>query len=364
MIPVAAPALEYRAFETEIIAAMKGAMDGGRYILGHEVEAFEQEFAHFIGTRFAIGVASGTDAIYVALCAAGIGVGDEVIMPAHTAVATLVAVEQSGATPVLADIESDSFTIDPDSVAQRLSPRTKAIIPVHLYGHPANLDALNRLVAGRDIIVLEDCAQAHGAEYRGAKVGSIGTVGAFSFYPTKNLGALGDGGMIVTSDEAIYERATRFRTYGWSERFISVERGWNSRLDELQAAILRVKLAHLPELIEQRRSIAAIYQEALGNDLQGPVEATDCRHAYHLFVVRSSQRDALQSFLAGQGIGTDIHYPMPLHTQPAYRGELGEEGDFPISERACDEVLSLPLYPFLDQGSVETVCSALSSYKP
>lgn len=364
MIPVAAPALENGAFADEISSAINRVMKGGRYILGHEVDAFEQEFAHFIGTQYAIGVASGTDAIYVALCAVGIGAGDEVILPAHTAVATLVAIEQCGATPVLADIDPDCFTIDPKAVAQCLTPLTRAIIPVHLYGHPAKMDDLIDLAAERDIIILEDCAQAHGAEYRGAKVGSIGAAGAFSFYPTKNLGALGDGGMIVTNNKEIYERAVQFRTYGWRDRFISHARGWNSRLDELQAAILRAKLAHLPDLIEQRRRIATCYSEALGDQLQGPIERDGCHHAYHLFVVRSERRDALQQYLAGLGIGTDVHYPMPLHTQPAYLSQFHGTGGFPECERASAEVLSLPLYPYLDQESIDVVRDALAAFHP
>ena len=362
MIPVAAPALEMHAFSEEINAAILRVLERGYYILGPEVEAFEQEFAKFVGTRFAIGVASGTDAIYLALCAAGIAAGDEVILPAHTAVATLCAVEQCGAQAVLADIEPDCFTIDAKSVARKITSRTRAIIPVHLYGHPADLDALADVVSDRNIIVLEDCAQAHGAEHRGRRVGSIGSVGAFSFYPTKNLGAPGDGGMIVTNDESVFEQARRLRTYGWNERFISASRGWNSRLDELHAAVLRAKLLHLPDLIDQRRAIAKSYIAAIGDGISAPTERHGHRHAYHLFVVRSARRDELRSYLRAQGIGTDIHYPMPLHMQPAYEGILGRSGDFPESERACAEILSLPLYPFLDQESIETVSAALADY--
>ena len=364
MILCADPRAQYLAHKSEIDAAIQAALGAGRYVLGEEVHAFEAEFAGYVGAAHAIGVASGTDALKTALAACGIGAGDEVITVAHTAVATVAAIESLGAAPVLVDIDPLTFTLDPAHLDRALSSRVKAIVPVHLYGRPADLDGILAFARRHGLRVIEDGAQAHGAAVRGRRVGSWGDAGCFSFYPTKNLGAAGDGGMIVTSDPALAQAARSLREYGWKERYVSERPGWNSRLDELQAAILRVKLRFLETDNAARRRLAQTYRAAIEEtSLVLPGESTGTVHARHLYVVRSARRDALQAHLAGAGIGALVHYPVPVHLQPAYRGRLRGERALPETERAAREVLSLPMYPELAEPDLRVVAAAIRRFE-
>ncbi|MBC7227095.1 MAG: DegT/DnrJ/EryC1/StrS family aminotransferase [Thermoflexales bacterium] len=363
MIPPFDLTRQYAGLKEEIDAAIARVLARGRFILGEEVAAFEEEFAAACGVAHAVGVASGTDALYLALRACGIGPGDKVITVSHTAVATVAAVELAGARPVLVDVDPRRYTMDPAKVEERITPRTRAVLPVHLYGCPADLAPLLEIARRHGLFLIEDCAQAHGARYRGRPVGSWGDVAAFSFYPTKNLGAFGDGGAVVTNDPALAERVRLLREYGWAQRYVSHIRGTNSRLDELQAAVLRVKLRHLESWNERRRQIAALYAEYLtelaGQGLVLPGEPEDSWHVYHLYVVRHPRRDALQAFLRERGIGTLVHYPVPVHLQPAY-ADLGyPAGSLPVSETLAREVLSLPMYPELTDEEVRQVAEAV-----
>ena len=346
----------------EIHAALQRVADSGWYILGPEVEAFEAEFAAYHGAAHAIGVASGTDALELALRAGGIGAGDEVITVSHTAMATVSAIESAGAIPVLADINGRSFTLDPERARDAISERSRAILVVHLYGCPADMHALKALADAHDLLLIEDCAQAHGAEYRGRKVGTIGDLGAFSFYPTKNMGAYGDGGAVITDDDSLAEKLRKLRNYGQTTRYTHQSRGANSRLDELQAAILRVKLSRLNAHNQRRRQIAAIYDE----QLRGVVipRATDgSHHVYHLYVIRDGQRDQLMAELKARGIGTLIHYPIPVHLQESHR-DLGlGMGSLPETEKAAREILSLPMYIGLSDADVMRVCAAIAGLR-
>jgi len=358
-IPVADPRAQYLAHAGEIDAAMRRVLESGRYILGPECEHFEREFAAFAGVQHGVGVANGTDALHLALRACGIGPGDEVITVSHTAVATVAAIELCGATPVLVDIDPVYFTMDPEELAAAFTNRTRAVIPVHLYGQPADLGRIVPMARERGIRVIEDCAQAHGATCDGRPVGSWGDLATFSFYPTKNLGAIGDGGIVVTNDPQLAERARAFREYGWSERYVSATPGTNSRLDELQAGVLRVKLAHLARDNERRRELAAFYDRALaGTDLVLPAVRPNASHVYHLYVVRSRARNALQQALEARGIGSLVHYPVPVHLQPAYRSRL-RHADMRHTERAAASVLSLPMYPELSDDDAQYVAEAV-----
>lgn len=363
MIPPFDLTRQYAAIGAEIDAAVARVLQRGRFILGEEVEAFEHEFAAACGVAYAVGVGSGTEALHLALRAAGIGPGDEVVTVSHTAVATAAAVELTGARPLLVDIDPQRYTMDPQQLEQAITPRTRAILPVHLYGCPADLGPILEIAARRGLLVVEDCAQAHGARYQGRPVGSWGQIAAFSFYPTKNLGAYGDGGAILTDDPTLARQARLLREYGWAERYVSHIRGTNSRLDELQAAILRVKLRHLESWNERRRQIARRYTEQLRSlPLTLPQEPPDARHVYHLYVVRHPHRDDLQTFLRQRGIGTLVHYPQPVHLQPAY-ADLGYgPGSLPASEAAARQVLSLPMYPELDDAEVAAVAEAVGEF--
>jgi dTDP-3-amino-3,4,6-trideoxy-alpha-D-glucose transaminase len=363
MIPQANPKAQYLAHKDEIDAAIARVLESGRYILGEECAAFEREFAGYAGVRYAVGVGSGTEALHLALGVCGVGPGDEVIAPAHTAVATIAVIELIGATPVLVDIDPRNFNLDPDQLEAVITPRTKAVIPVHLYGQAADLDPILAMARRRSLRVIEDCAQAVGATYHGRRVGGWGDIAAFSFYPTKNLGAMGDGGLVATNDPDLAERAGLLRQYGWRSRYISEIAGWNTRLDEVQAAILRVKLRYLEADTAARRQWAALYDELLADrPVSLPQEMPYGRHVYHLYVVRHPRRDELQTFLRGHGVGTLVHYPAPIHLQPAYRGRLGDIGSFPQAERATREILSLPLYPELAEDQVRTVAERVRSF--
>lgn len=357
MINVADPRAQYLAHKEEIDAAVARVLDSGWYIMGRECEAFEREFAAWQGTSHCIGVGSGTDALHLALAALNIGVGDEVITVSHTAVATVSAIELVGAEPVLVDIEPYTYTMDPQALDAAITPRSKAVIPVHLYGHPADMPAIMDIAERHRLFVVEDCAQAHGATLGGQKVGTFGHMACFSFYPTKNLGALGDGGGVTTDDAAIAGKVRLLRQYGWENKFISRIPGWNSRLDELQAAVLRVKLPHLDEDNAKRGIIAGIYAEELQKlGLGLPAPRKGVGHVYHLYVVRTPRRDHVLAGLREMGVGAAIHYPQPVHLQPAYK-RLGVS--LPETERAAGEILSLPIFPELNRGDVLSVTATL-----
>ncbi|MDR3574520.1 MAG: DegT/DnrJ/EryC1/StrS family aminotransferase [Anaerolineaceae bacterium] len=363
MILCSNPKAQYQAHKAEIDAAVLKILDNGWYILGDETHCFETEFASYIGVKHGIGVGSGTEALHLALTACEIGPGDEVITVSHTAVATVSAIEMAGAMPVLVDIEPDYYTLDPNKLESAISPRTKAIIPVHLYGQPADLEPILQIAHRFGLRVIEDCAQAHGATYNGRRVGSWGDIACFSFYPTKNLGALGDGGMVVTNDDGLAERVRLLHEYGWAERYVSKICGWNSRLDELQASVLRIKLNYLDNDNAARASLAAKYDQVFsGTELILPKPRPATTHVYHLYVVRSSQRQKLQSFLNTKGINALIHYPKPVHLQPAYDGRLRGGKDLSVTEQVAGEVLSLPIYPELTSEEQQVVIKAVNEF--
>lgn len=364
MIPQTDPKAAYLAQRPAIDAAIARVLESGRYILGEEVAAFEREFAAYVGARHGVGTASGTDALVLALKAIAVGPEDYVVTVSHTAVATVAAIELAGGRPLLVDIDPASGTMDPASLARALTDppgRVAAVLPVHLYGQPADLDAILPLARRHGARLIEDCAQSHGARLGAARTGGIGELAAFSFYPTKNLGALGDGGMVTTSDDALAGRLRALREYGWRERYVSEFPGMNSRLDELQAAVLSVKLGTLDADNARRAALAAAYDRGLGGlALELPRRRAGASHVFHQYVVRSPRRDALRAALAARGIATTIHYPVPVHLQPGYRGRvalvpsgLGE------SERAAREVLSLPLYPQLAEAALAETVAAL-----
>lgn len=362
MIPVSNPKAQYLAHKEEIDAALARVLERGQYILGPEVEAFEHEFAHFIGVSHAVGVASGTDAIFLALRSLGIGPGDEVITVAHTATATIAAIVGTGATPVFIDIDSTTYTMDSVAAERAITPRTKAILPVHLYGHPANLCSLQKIADAAGISLIEDAAQAHGAMDAGQRVGSWGRLGCFSFYPTKNLGAIGDGGIVVTNDDELAVELRALREYGWKERYVSSVHGHNSRLDALQAAVLSVKLKYLEVDNERRRALARVYAECFaGTGVTPPTERTGATHVYHLYVVRVRQRDALMAHLAVHGIAAAIHYPTPVHRQSAY-ARYAPVQPLAVTDDAAEKILSLPIYPELTVDDVRAVAEAIRSF--
>ena len=351
-----------RAVRPEIDAAVARVLDSGWFILGPEGEAFERELAAWLGAREVVAVANGTEAIQLALEGLGIGAGDEVITSPLTAAFTALAVMRAGARPVFADLDPATLNVAPAAVAAAVTPRTKAILPVHLYGHPADLDPLMALGRERGIAVIEDACQATGASYKGRRVGALSGIGALSFYPTKNLGALGDGSAVVLQDAEVAARLRRLRNGGQSDRYRHEVAGINSRLDEMQAAILRVGLRHLEEWTERRHVLANRYLAALEGiaGLSLPRDQPYATPAHHLFVVRHARRDALAAALAKRGVGTLIHYPIPLHLQPAFAG-LGRAGALPVAERAAGEILSLPLYPEMSDAQADAVIEAVRS---
>ena len=359
IIPAFDIARQYQTLRHELDDAFARVMTSGSYILGEEVKTFEKEFAEYCGASYAIGVASGTDALILSLLACGVGVGDEVIAPSHTAVATIAAIELVGARPILVDIDLARYTLDPEQIAHAITERTRAIIPVHLYGCPADMNHILEMAAKKKITVIEDASQAHGASIRGRRVGSLSEIAAFSFYPTKNLGAIGDGGAVVTNSPALAEKVQLLRQYGWKQRYISQIKGMNSRLDELQAGFLRVKLRHLEEWNQRRRQLASLYIDLLsGSDVTLPAQPADVEPVFHQFVIRHPKRDSLRETLRAQGIHTLIHYPHPVHLQPGYVNLGLGRGSLPNSEQAADEVLSLPMYPELTEDEVRRVADA------
>ncbi len=363
MILCGNPSLQYLAHKAEIDSAIKRVLDSGWFILGAEVKAFEAEFAEYIGVQHGIGVGSGTDALHLAIEACDIKRRDEVITVSHTAVPTVAAIEQAGGVPVMVDIESDLYTLDPTKIAAAITPKTKVIIPVHLYGQPVDMDPILALAREHGLRVIEDCAQAHGAMYKGARVGSFGDLACFSFYPTKNLGALGDGGMVVTNQTDLASRVGRLREYGWTPERVSEVPAGNSRLDEIQAAVLRVKLQYLDRDNDARARIAALYDAKLTDTcLAIPAVRAGVGHVYHQYVVRTPHRDALQKHLREKGIAALVHYPVPVHLQPAYQGRLPGADCLPETERAAREVLSLPIQPELQEADIKTVLGAVCDW--
>lgn len=364
MIACSNPRAQYLSQKELIDKAIAGVLHSGRYILGQEVEAFEEEFARYIGVSFGIGAGSGTEALHLALVACDVKEGDEVITVSHTAVATVAAIKMAGAIPVFVDIDPDFYVFDPQKLKNAITTRTRAIIPVHLYGHPVDLDPILNIARKHNLLVIEDCAQAHGALYKDRRVGSYGDMGCFSFYPTKNLGAIGDGGMVVTNDPKLAERTRLLREYGWARRYISSLNGWNSRLDEIQAALLRVKLQSLDDQNAKRRHLAQFYDNALqGAGLILPKVRKDSIHVYHLYVIRSPRRDNLMQYLHDREIGALIHYPVPVHCQPAYSSDAGISSNLRETECAANEVLSLPMYPELTELEAQQVVNAVHAFE-
>ena len=363
-IPMLDLAAQYAAIREELRAAMEAVFSRGHFILGPEVAALEAEIAKLCGTPYAVGVASGTDALILALHALGVERSHEVIVPAFTYVATADSVSLLGATPIFCDVRPDTLTLDPAQLERRITPRTKAIVPVHLFGQAADMDGILRVARAARLAVIEDAAQAIGALWNGQPVGSLGDCGCLSFYPTKNLGAAGDAGMIVTSSPEMAARLRSLRAHGTSQnKYLSDEQGWNSRLDELQAAILRVKLRHLDEWTAARRAHAARYDQALAplHGVTRPVTGPGRTHVYHQYTIRLAERERVQRFLAGQGIASTVYYPVPLHLQPMYALMHIEPGSMPQAERAALEVLSLPIYPELRPGQIDRVAAGVAA---
>ena len=368
MVPFFDLRRQYKAIEEEILSAIRRVNEKGCFILGEEVAAFEEAFARYCGVRYGVGVGSGTDALCLALKAAGVNEGDEVITPAHSFIASALAISFTGANPLFVDIDPETYTMDPNALESLLKRKQrrgrkrkiKALLPVHLYGHPAEMDGIAEVAERYGLAVIEDACQAHGAEYKGRKAGSFGIMGCFSFYPTKNLGGYGDGGIVVTDQKMIFEKLRLLRCYGEKRKYEHVLKGGNSRLDEIQAAILRVKMKYLDQWNERRRGIAKIYASLLDfPEVVKPIEKNGAKHVYHLYVVRTKRRDSLRSFLRGKGIGTSVHYPIAIHLQKAYRDSGCCRGDLPLTEQASREILSLPLFPEMRDSEIKAVGRAI-----
>jgi dTDP-4-amino-4,6-dideoxygalactose transaminase len=352
------------AIEEELVAAFRRAVRTGSFVGGHEVEAFEREFAAYITMPHAAGVANGTDSLRFIFQALGVRPGDEVITAAHTFIATSEAISQAGGTPIFVDIDPMTMTIDPEAVAAAISPRTVGIVPVHLYGQSADMGALSSLAAAHKLWLVEDAAQAHGARYRGERVGSIGTAGSFSFYPGKNLGSLGEGGAVTTHDPALLATVRQLREHGQREKYVHVSEGYNGRLHAMQAAFLRIKLRDLDAATAARQRVAVWYAAGLGDlpELTLPHTASDRTHVWHLYVVRTDRRDALRDALTAAGIGTGLHYPVPLHRQACYAHLGYRDGALPITERTASTLLSLPMFPTLRHDQVARVVGVIRTF--
>jgi dTDP-4-amino-4,6-dideoxygalactose transaminase len=354
---------QHAAVADDVASSWSGVLERCDFVLGGEVEEFEREFAAYCEAPHAVGVDSGTSALELAFRALGIGPGDEVITAANTFVATAFAISHAGATPVLADVDPETLTLDPERVEAAITPRTRAIAPVHLYGHPAPMDPLMNIARRHGLVVVEDAAQAHGALYRGRRVGSIGDAAAFSFFPAKNLGCYGDGGAVVTGDAAVADRVRHLRNYGQPRKYHHDLIGYNRRLDTLQAAVLRANLRRLDGWNASRRAAAADYAATLADAaVRLPAPADDVEPVWHLFVVQSDDRDGLAARLASLGVASGIHYPVPVHLQRAYKGALPPEGAFPVTERAARRILSLPMFPGLDAEAVSHVAAGIRSW--
>lgn len=355
---------QYQSIAGEIDQAMAAVVVNADFVLGKDVGLFEQEFADYCEASCAVGLDSGLSALELTLRAYGIGEGDEVITVSHTFIATVSSISCTGARPVLVDIDRDTYNIDILQIENAITSRTKAIIPVHLYGQPAEMDKILEIARDRNLLVIEDACQAHGALYRGHRVGALGDAGCFSFYPGKNLGAFGDGGMFVTNDAAIAERVRMLRNYGQSEKYHHVFKAYNRRLDTLQAAVLRVKLRYLEEWNASRQRAARLYDELLKdvNGVTTPRLVPDSSHVYHLYVIQHPQRDALMSYLREHGVSPNLHYPLPVHLQPCY-ADLGlQRGSLPVTEHVASTVLSLPMYPEITAEQIQHVCNHIESF--
>jgi dTDP-4-amino-4,6-dideoxygalactose transaminase len=371
MVPFNDLKRQYRRVEKEVLAATKGVYERGSYILGEEVSAFEKEFARYCGVRYGVGVGSGTEALFLSLKAAGIGEGDEVVTTANSFISTALAISFTGAKPLFVDIDYRTYNMDPDRLELLLKGRmakaswekVKAILPVHLYGHPAEMRPILEIANHYGLVVIEDACQAHGATYGGKKTGSFGALGCFSFYPTKNLGGYGDGGMVVTNHLRFYEKLRLLRCYGEKRKYEHRIKGGNSRLDELQAAVLRVKLKYLDQWNDERREKANRFSEKLASlGIVCPLERKGARHVYHLYVVRTGKRDALQRFLKKRGMDTLIHYPIPIHQQKAFK-ELGcRRGDLPLTEQYSRKILSLPFFAEIKESEMEEVARGIQHF--
>ena len=365
MIPLSDLKGQYRSLKSEIDAAIGHVLENSQFALGPAVEGFERDFSRYCGTAQAVAVNSGTSALHVALLAAGVRPGDEVITVPFTFVATVAAIEYTGARPVFVDIDPVYYTMDPEAVERAVTPRTRAVVPVHLFGQTADMRPIMEIARRRNLAVIEDACQAHGADDRGRRAGSIGDIGCFSFYPGKNLGAYGEGGAAVTDDTACIERMRLLRSWGEETRGVHAIRGFNYRMDGVQGAVLGVKLKHLERWTEQRRRLAAGYERLLsGTVAKTPAEHPGGRHVYHVYAVRLPQRDAWRAHLLQKGIQTGIHYPVPVHLQPAYRDLGFSAGDFPVAEGVAGEVLSLPLFPEMTDAQKEDVCHVLRAGLP
>ncbi len=352
---------QYQTIKEEIDSGLKAVFEKGNFILGQEEKDFETEFSRFCDVSYGVGVNSGTDALYLALGALNVGPGDEVILPPFTFIATALCISYTGATPVFVDVEEGTYNIDPQKFKEAITDKTKVVMPVHLYGQPANMDEINTIAKERNLSVIEDAAQSHGARYKDKRVGSLGDIACFSFYPTKALGAFGDGGMIVTDNKDIYEKTLMLRDYGRQGRYEHKIKGFNSRLDTVQAVILSAKLKHLDEWNKMRNDHACYYNELLGdgNGIKTPQIQDDRSHVFQTYAVRVKNRDKVVAAMKDKGIGVLIHYPIPLHLQEAYADLGHKSGDFPVSEKIAGEILSLPMFPHMQKEQVEYVCECL-----
>jgi dTDP-4-amino-4,6-dideoxygalactose transaminase len=360
MIPFLDLKAQHRALKGEILEAVGKVLDSCQFALGNEVAAFEEEFAAYAGAKYAAGLNTGTSALHLALLAAGIGPGDEVITVSHTFMATVSAIRYAGAKPVLVDVDPAGYTMDPGLVEAKVTKRTKAIIPVHLYGQPADMDPLLEIAKKHGLVVIEDACQAHGAEYKGRRAGSIGLMAAFSFYPGKNLGACGEGGALVTSDPEMIKKVKMLRDWGQEKRYHHVLEGYNYRMDNMQGAILRIKLRHLPAWTEARRAHAALYRELLaGSAVRAPVEMPYAKHVYHIFAILAKDPAALHQALGDRGIASGFHYPIPVHLQPCFAHLGVERGALPITEKIAAEELSLPMFAELTEEQIREVAAAV-----
>jgi len=354
---------QYKKYKKEFDAIITGVFEKGSFILGENVSRFETDFADYLGTKYAVGVGSATEALFLALKAIGIKNGDEVITVANTAVPTVSAIDFAGARPVFADIKEGSYNINPARIEKKITLKTKALIPVHLYGNPCEMDEIMEIAQKYDLKVIEDCAQAHGAEYKGKKVGTFGDLSAFSFYPSKNLGASGDAGMVVASSGELAQKVRLLGNYGFKDRYNSIIRGFNSRLDEIQAALLDFKLTKLNEWNLRRKQIAGMYNKGLaGLPIILPSSLPESSHVFHLYVIRVKQREKFMQFLSDEGVSTVIHYPIPIHLQPAYKYLSHKKGFLPVTEKVAEEIVSLPIYPDLEDAEVEHVIQTIKKF--
>lgn len=361
-IPLIDLSLQHKQLRNEIASAVLGVVDRGDFILGQDVSKFEEEFAAYCGVKYAVGVDNGLSALELSLRAFGIGPGHEVILPAHTFTATAAAITFTGATPVFVDVNPETWTIDVHKIEEAITSRTKAILPVHLYGLPADMNFVLGIAEKYNLIVVEDACQAHGAMYKGQRIGGIGNAAGFSFYPTKNLGACGDAGIVTTNDANVAEKIRALRNCGQRVKNVHEEHPFNHRLDNLQAAILRIKLKYLDEWIASRRRLAEVYNTLLADSSVGrPVELPGYQHVYHLYVIRTQNRDAMQAALKEHGIGTAVHYPTPVHLQPYYLKDGKPQYSCPVTEKLVGEILSLPMYPELTEEQVSAVASEIKS---